>query len=62
MIELVTLEELRQTRRKLAEEQGDDPHRYAAMLAEVSRTLPGTYVKQPLLPQVPTEEGNAKAS
>jgi hypothetical protein len=62
MIELVTLEELRQTRRTLAEAQGEDPQRYAAMLAQVSRTLPGTYVKQTLLPQVPPDDIKVNAS
>jgi hypothetical protein len=44
------IEELRETRRRLAEQQGQDVQRYAAMLQEVARSLPGTYVTKPLLP------------
>ncbi len=62
MIDIAPLEELRQTRRRLAEQHGDDAQRYAAMLALVPRTLPGTYVAQPLLPQVYPPEPKAKAS
>ncbi len=50
MISIPPIEELRETRRRLAEELGGDVRRYAAMLREVARKLPGTYVDQPLLP------------
>jgi hypothetical protein len=53
MIEVPLIEELRETRRRLAEEQELDVQRYADMLAGVARTMPGTYVTQPLLPQGP---------
>lgn len=49
-MEIPLVDELREIRRRLAEQCGGDVHRYAAMLQEVSDTLPGVYVKQPLLP------------
>jgi hypothetical protein len=54
MIDIPLVEELRETRRRLAEQCGGDLQRYAAMLQEVARTLPGVYVTQPLLPPAPT--------
>ena len=51
MIEIPTIEELRQTRRRLAEQAGLNSQRYAALLEEVGRLRPGTYVAAPLLPQ-----------
>ena len=62
MIDLATLVELRETRRRLAEQHGQDAQRYAAMLALVSRTCPCAYVEQPLLPQTPAPVPKAKAS
>ena len=53
MIEIPTVDELRETRRRLAEQHACDVRRYAAMLREVSRTLPGNYVQRPLLPSEP---------
>lgn len=50
MINLVVVEELRETRRRLAEQCGSDVQRYAVMLQELSRALPGVYVNKPLLP------------
>ncbi len=51
MIEIPLVDELREVRRRLSDEQGGDPTRYAAMLKEVSRQLPGSYVHQPLRPE-----------
>lgn len=56
MIDIPVVNELRETRRRLAEQCGSDVHRYAAMLEDLSRTLPGIYVKQPLLPPPPVPE------
>jgi hypothetical protein len=50
MTDVPLVEELRETRRRLAEHCGKDVQRYAAMLQEFSQTMPGVYVKQPLLP------------
>jgi hypothetical protein len=50
MMDIPVVNELREIRRQLAVQCGNDAHRYAAMLQELSRTLPGVYVKQPLLP------------
>jgi hypothetical protein len=50
MTEILLIEELRETRRRLAEQCGRDVHRYAAMLPELSRASPGIYVNQPSLP------------
>jgi len=44
------IDELRAVRQRLAEEQELDVDRYAAMLREVAQTLPGNYVREPLLP------------
>ena len=53
MIEIATVDELRETRRRLAEQHQCDVRRYAAMLQEVSGTLPGNYVRPSLLPCEP---------
>jgi hypothetical protein len=45
-----TIEELRETRRRLAEQAGLDVRRYAAMLQ--AQKGPGTYLSAPVLPQV----------
>ena len=50
MTNILVVEELRETRRRLAEQCGGDVPRYAAMLQELCRALPGVYVKQPILP------------
>ena len=50
MTDIILVEELRETRRRLAEQCGHDVQRYAAMLQELSRSMPGVYVKRPLLP------------
>jgi hypothetical protein len=50
MTDILVVEELRETRRRLAEQCGSDVQRYAAMLQECSRALPGVYVNRPLLP------------
>ena len=50
MTDILVVDELRGTRRRLAEQCGSDVQRYAAMLQDVSRAMPGTYVKQPMLP------------
>jgi hypothetical protein len=47
MIEIPLLDELREIRRRLSEEQGNDPVRYAAMLRKVAEEFSGTYVDQP---------------
>lgn len=62
MIEIPPLEELREARRRLADQAGNDVERYAALLAQVSSTLPGTYVAKPLLPPPAASEHKAKAS
>ena len=62
MIDLLPINELREVRRRLATEHGEDPRRYAAMLAEVARILPGTYIAQPLVPPPAPTPPAAKAS
>jgi hypothetical protein len=49
MTDIPLVEELRDTRRRLAEQCGNDVQRYATMLKDVSRIMPGVYVKRPLL-------------
>ena len=51
MVEISLLDELREIRRRLSEEQGNDPVRYAAMLRKVAQEVPGIYVDQPLRPE-----------
>jgi hypothetical protein len=55
VIDIPLIDELRETRRRLAEEQGNDVQRYAAMLTGVAPQLPGTYVAKPLLPPAPQD-------
>jgi hypothetical protein len=45
------IDELRDIRRRLAEEQRLDVERYAEMLSNVAQRLRGNYVKKPLVPQ-----------
>lgn len=47
-MQLPLIDELREIRRELSEQQGNDAARYAAMLEEVARDLPGTYVTEPV--------------
>ncbi len=48
MISVPLIDELRETRRRLAEECSGDLHRYAEMLMRVSERLPGQYIRSPL--------------
>lgn len=48
---ILLIDELRHTRRRLAEEQMLDVERYAAMLGKVAEAFPGRYVDKPLVPQ-----------
>ena len=50
MKDVPLLDELRATRRRLAEEQELDAERYAAMLRELARESSGAYVTEPFLP------------
>ena len=50
MKDVPLLDELRATRRRLAEELGLDAERYAAMLRAVAQDLAGEYVTEPFLP------------
>ena len=45
------IDELRDVRRRLAEEEMLDVERYAAMLRKVAAASPGRYVDKPLMPQ-----------
>jgi hypothetical protein len=56
MIEIPLIDELREIRRRLSEEQGNDPVRYAAMLRKVAQEFPGTCVNHP------TRTGTARVS
>jgi hypothetical protein len=51
MIDIPTIDELRETRRRLAEESGLDVQRYAASLQQAAPSAAGSYVSTPLLPQ-----------
>ncbi|HWY85169.1 MAG TPA: hypothetical protein VNX28_00515 [Gemmataceae bacterium] len=51
MKEILLIDELRDIRRQLAEEQMLDVERYAAMLRKVADVSPGKYVDKPLVPQ-----------
>jgi hypothetical protein len=51
------LDELRDIRRRLAQEQEFDVERYAAMLQEVARSQPGRYLTQPILPAAQPQRG-----
>jgi hypothetical protein len=44
------LDELRDVRRRLAQEQELDVERYAAMLQDMARCQGGRYLTQPILP------------
>jgi hypothetical protein len=48
---ILLIDELRDIRRRLAEEQMLDFERFAAMLRKVADASPGTYVSKPLAPQ-----------
>jgi hypothetical protein len=61
VIEVPPLEELREARRRLAEEYAD-VQRYAAMLQETCRAVAGVYVHEPLVPRPSASESKAKAS
>lgn len=62
MIDLPANDELRETRRRLAEEHGNDVRRYAVMLAETASSQPSAYVVKPLVPQPAPMPVAAKAS
>jgi hypothetical protein len=51
MIDIPTIGELRETRRRLAEQSGLDVRRYAALLQQAAPRPAGPYVSTPLLPQ-----------
>ena len=51
MIDIPTIDELRETRRRLAEQSGLDAHRYAALLLQAAPREAGFYVSTPVLPQ-----------
>ena len=44
------IDELREIRRQLAEEQMHNVERYATMLRKVADATPGTYIDKPLVP------------
>jgi hypothetical protein len=46
------LDELREIRQRLAQEQNFDVEKYAETLRQVAQALPGDYVTQPLLPAI----------
>jgi hypothetical protein len=50
------IDELRAVRQQLAQEQECNVEKYAAMLREVARVLPGEYLTQPVLPPVETQQ------
>ena len=55
------LDELREIRRRLAQEQEFDVERYAAMLRDVARSQPGRYLTQPILPAAkPRRDGDIR--
>jgi predicted RecB family nuclease len=51
MIDIPTIDELRDTRRRLAEQSGLDVRRYAATLQQAAPRKAGPYVSTPLLPE-----------
>ena len=48
MISVPLIDELRETRRRLADECSGDVQRYAEMLRQVSERIPGQYIRTPL--------------
>ncbi len=50
MIKIPLLDKLREVRRRLSEEQNNDPARYAEMLRRMAQDRPGTYITEPLPP------------
>jgi hypothetical protein len=61
MKEIAVIEELRAVRKRLANEQELDVHRYAAMLREVGKASPAEYVSEPFLPRIePALDGREK--
>ena len=59
MKDVPLLDELRATRRRLAEELELDAERYAAMLRDGGRLLAGEYVNKPMLPPASSPEDPA---
>ncbi len=59
MKDVPLLDELRATRRRLAEELELDAERYAAMLCGVAQTSAGKYVTEPFLPPATPPEDAA---
>ncbi len=57
MSNVPVLDELRDIRRRLAQEHEFDLERYAAMLRDVARSLPGRYLTQPVLPPTQPRHG-----
>jgi hypothetical protein len=53
MISIPLLDELREIRRRLAAACQEDPFRYARMLEEETRAVPGNHVSKSLLPSAP---------
>ncbi|MEX0817985.1 MAG: hypothetical protein WD070_00280 [Pirellulaceae bacterium] len=51
MISVPLIDELRETRRRLADECAGDLDRYAEMLRQVSERIPGQYIRSPLTPK-----------
>ena len=51
MISVPLIDELRETRRRLADECAGDLDRYAEMLRQVSERIPGQYIRSPLTPE-----------
>jgi hypothetical protein len=65
MKDVPLLDELRATRRRLAEELQLDAERYAAMLRDVARDCAGEYLSEPILPTVnscPDDDAYKEAS
>jgi len=54
MIDFGPIDELREVRRRLSEQCGNDVHRYAAMLREMAKGSTAKYITQPLLREPPT--------
>ena len=48
MIDIPLIDELRETRRRLADECSGNLQRYAEMLRRVSERIPGKYITSPL--------------